>query len=142
MSLAAGVLVDTSVLVNSLRRQLTPAVQEFQRLLATGRTPAITPEVYREVLQGARDEPHFRALRERLAKMPLRVPADIYNSHTQAAQLYAALRWRGITVRSAVDCLIAQTAIEHDLMLLHDDADYVSITRLEPRLRLFAGISQ
>jgi predicted nucleic acid-binding protein len=31
---------------------------------------------------------------------------------------------RGITLRSTIDCLIAQQALEDDAMLLHDDDDF------------------
>jgi hypothetical protein len=34
------------------------------------------------------------------------------------------LRQKGVTVSSTMDCLIALTAIENDLYLLHNDADY------------------
>jgi predicted nucleic acid-binding protein len=29
-----------------------------------------------------------------------------------------------VTIRSTIDCLIAQTVIEHDLFLLHNDNDF------------------
>ncbi|WP_158603304.1 hypothetical protein [Acidithiobacillus sulfuriphilus] len=32
-------------------------------------------------------------------------------------------------------CLFAQIALEHDLPLLHDDADYERLKTVEPRLR-------
>jgi len=46
-------------------------------------------------------------------------------------------RAAGVTVRSTVDCLIARLAVEHDLVLLHDDRDYDRIATVEARLRLF-----
>ncbi len=39
-----------------------------------------------------------------------------------------------VTVRSPHDCLIAQIAIEHEVPLLQDDADFERIARVEPRL--------
>jgi predicted nucleic acid-binding protein len=35
-----------------------------------------------------------------------------------------------------VDCLIAQIAIEHDLVLLQDDDDYERIRKVVPALKL------
>ncbi|MCK5488248.1 MAG: PIN domain-containing protein, partial [Desulfobacterales bacterium] len=44
--------------------------------------------------------------------------------YISAAQLYRTCRKRGITIRKTVDCLIAQTAIEHGVPLLHNDKDF------------------
>jgi len=38
---------------------------------------------------------------------------------------------------SGVDCLIGQIAIEHGLMLLHDDRDFEVIAASVPQLRLY-----
>lgn len=129
-------LVDSSALINFLRRHDTPGSRALTLRLRAGERPGITPEIYREVLQGARDGKHFGALRKQLILMPIIPPKDIPNSQTSAAWLYAALRWRGIAVRSSTDTLIAQIAIENDLVLIHDDEDFVRIAMVEPRLRL------
>jgi len=34
---------------------------------------------------------------------------------------------KGITIRKTIDCLIAQTAIDHQLILLHHDNDFDKI---------------
>ncbi|MDO9046168.1 MAG: hypothetical protein Q7U66_00335 [Methylobacter sp.] len=36
-----------------------------------------------------------------------------------------------------MDCLIAQTAIEHDLILLHSDKDFEHIAEIFPALKLY-----
>ena len=43
-------------------------------------------------------------------------------------------RLDGVTVRSTVDCLIAQCAIESRLILLHHDTDFKRIARVVPAL--------
>lgn len=96
----------------------------------------ISGQILQEVLQGARDSSGFEAMRGHLVRRPLFEPADVYNSRVMSALTYAQLRWRGITVRAAGDCLIALTAIEHGLTPLHDDADFEKIARVEPRLKL------
>jgi len=45
-------------------------------------------------------------------------------------------RRAGITIRSSIDCLIARVAIEHGLMLLHDDRDFERISKVVPDLTL------
>lgn len=47
-----------------------------------------------------------------------------YSTFVRAAEIYRALRRRGVTVRRPIDCLIAATAIEHDVLLLHNDRDF------------------
>ena len=34
---------------------------------------------------------------------------------------------KGITIRSSIDCLIAQCAIENEVTLLHNDKDFVQM---------------
>ncbi|MEQ6358376.1 hypothetical protein SAMN04244560_00243 [Thermoanaerobacter thermohydrosulfuricus] len=42
---------------------------------------------------------------------------------------------KGITIRSTIDLLIAQTAIENNLYLLHDDKDFSLIAQVDERLK-------
>ena len=49
--------------------------------------------------------------------------------------MYLDCRREGLTVRSTVDCLIAQCAIESELVLLHHDMDFKRIVRMVPRLK-------
>ena len=54
-------------------------------------------------------------------------PKDPVESYAQAARIYFACCRKGITVRSTIDCLIAQIALEHDLFLLHNDSDFIAM---------------
>jgi predicted nucleic acid-binding protein len=49
-----------------------------------------------------------------------------------AARIFFDCRRRGLTVRSAVDCLIAQLVLEVDGVLLHDDDDFERIRTVRP----------
>lgn len=46
-----------------------------------------------------------------------------------AATIYRELRWRGVTIRSQIDALIAAVAIRLDLPVLHHDRDYEHIAQ-------------
>lgn len=46
---------------------------------------------------------------------------------TAAARIYYDLRRKGITVRNTIDCCIAASSIEHDLLLFHIDRDFEAI---------------
>ncbi|RLA59144.1 MAG: hypothetical protein DRR04_09255, partial [Gammaproteobacteria bacterium] len=54
--------------------------------------------------------------------------------HGKAARIYYDCRRTGITVRSSVDCLIAQCALENELVLLHQDRDYINMQSHIPEL--------
>jgi hypothetical protein len=54
------------------------------------------------------------------------------NITQSAARIYFGCRKKGITINSTVDCLIARTAIENDLALLHNDADFDRMRRVAP----------
>ena len=49
-----------------------------------------------------------------------------------AATICRELRWRGVTIRSAVDALIAAAAIRLDLPVLHHDRDFDHIAQHTP----------
>jgi predicted nucleic acid-binding protein len=57
----------------------------------------------------------------------------------QAADLYFKLRRKGLTVRSSIDCCIAQLAIENDVSLLHRDKDFVTISQIAPLKQQWFG---
>jgi predicted nucleic acid-binding protein len=50
--------------------------------------------------------------------------------------MYQSCRRAGKTPRSSNDCLIARIAVEHSLLLLHDDRDFETIAAVTPDLRL------
>ncbi len=44
--------------------------------------------------------------------------------------LYFDLRRRGLTVRSVIDCCIAEVALRHEVTLIHNDRDFATIAKL------------
>jgi hypothetical protein len=59
-------------------------------------------------------------------------PVDAVDALVAAARTWFDARRRGLTIRSAADCLIAQIALENDAFLLHDDDDFERIARVRP----------
>ncbi len=57
-------------------------------------------------------------------------------SYQTAAQYYFNCRAKGVTIRSTINCLIANVAIEHDLWLLHNDKDFIQLNKIVPLLKL------
>lgn len=131
------ILVDTSVWIDYLRGGHEPTTERFQEVLDHDLPFGITGLIYQEVLQGARTEADFDRLATYLGSQRFYAPQDPVSSYEDAARLYFDCRRQGVTVRNTVDCLIAGVALEHDLMLLHRDADYDRIGRVVPALRTY-----
>lgn len=128
------VLVDSTVWIDLLRGRKTKVVRTLQNLLERDEA-ALAPVIYQEILQGASSAEALAELRSHFGSLPCLHPAEALTTYDCAAELYARCRWRGITPRSPHDCLIAQTAVEHGVTLLHDDRDYEAIARVEARLK-------
>lgn len=129
-------LVDTSVWVDFFNARSVPHVERLKRLLLAGAGVGLTPAIYQEILQGALDEAKFRRFRDYFSSQSFYLPLNPVESHAAAARIYYDCRRKGIPIHSTIDCLIAQTAIEHDLILLHNDRDFERIAEVAPELKL------
>jgi predicted nucleic acid-binding protein len=101
-----------------------------------GYAVGLTGVVYQEVIQGVSSWDEFERTSEYLGSQTFYHPMDPVESYREAALIYFRCRRAGVTIRSAVDCLIARIAIEHDLMLLHDDRDFEKMAGVVPELTL------
>lgn len=126
------ILLDSSVLVDYFRGLDTPATARLERLEVEGTPFAIPGICCQELLQGAKDEGEWAELAEYLESQHIAHPRSPWQTHVEAARIYFDLRRQGITVRSTIDCWIAQLALEADAPLLHDDEDYERIQRVRP----------
>ena len=126
------IVVDSSVLIAFFRGHQNPAVERLVRL-ETEEIPFLLPGVcFQEVLQGARDEREWALLEEYLGSQELLFSANPALTYREAARIYYDCRRRGLTLRSTVDCFIAQLAIEVNGALLHNDGDFESIAQVRP----------
>lgn len=129
-------LVDTSVLVDYLREKENAAVQYFIQIMNDRIPFGITSLIYQEILQGAASKKDLKILIEFLESQRFFYPKDAKKSYQQAAELYIQCRSKGLTIRSTIDCLIAQVSIEHELILLHNDKDFTNMKKAVPELKL------
>ncbi|MDN5864049.1 MAG: PIN domain-containing protein [Gammaproteobacteria bacterium] len=129
-------LADTSAWIEYTRPKPRRVGLLLRDFLKADTAVFVAGVIVQELLQGARDELQCRRLGNWLQPQRWVAPTDDFTTHAEAGRLYARCRWQGFTPRSSNDCLIAQLAIEHDLVLLHDDAEFEEIARIEPRLRL------
>jgi predicted nucleic acid-binding protein len=120
-------LIDTSVLV-AMFRDRTGAVAEALRELLEDRDYYLTRFTQMELLQGARDQKEWLKLQDYLADQDYLEMEE--EGWTNAARLYFDLRRKGLTVRSVIDCCIAEIALRHEMTLVHKDRDFATIAKL------------
>ncbi len=118
------VLVDTSVLIGFLKGHSNSKTLLFQKILSNEIPFGISAITYQEVLQGAKDEVELQLLKDYLSTQHIYFLEQDANIYEKAALLYFKLRRKGITPRSTLDMLIAITAINNELALLHNDRDF------------------
>ncbi|MFQ5788741.1 MAG: PIN domain-containing protein [Thermodesulfobacteriota bacterium] len=117
-------LVDTSVLIEYLRGLKNITTERFQYVLENNITFGINYFIYQEVLQGVKTERDFNTVKKYLDTQRFYSLKNNRESYAEAARIYLKCRKRGITITSTIDCLIAQTALENNLLLLHNDTDF------------------
>ncbi len=121
------VLVDTTVWIDFFSGQSFPHVRIFENLILNRGNICICGVITTEILQGIKNDNEFKKIQD-LLKNLIFLPAS-YHTYLYSAQIYRELRKKGITIRKTIDCIIAAIAIEHNIQLLHNDKDFVSIER-------------
>lgn len=130
------ILVDTSVLIDFFNGKKSEPSQKFKDILQHGIPFGINSFIYQEVLQGSKSEKEYRILKKYLETQRFYQPKDPLESFAKAARIYFDCRRKGVTVRSTIDCIIAQTTIEHQLFILHNDTDFDAIAGVV-RLKIY-----
>jgi predicted nucleic acid-binding protein len=111
--------------VNKLLKGITDEkTKQFERILVSEIPYGISAYTYQEVLQGARNENEYEQLNDYLSTQMIYFLPEELDTYQKAARLYYDLRRKGVTPRSAIDILIALTATENNLMILHNDHDF------------------
>lgn len=129
-------LIDTSVWISVFRD--TPKALSFAYRSGQIRSSLETLIANREVLltrftqlsrvQGSLNEQEWTLLSTYLEAQNY---VELTSSSWQeAARIYYDLRRQGLTVRSPIDCCIAQIALENNLLLIHNDRDFATIAQV------------
>ena len=125
------IVVDTSIWI-ALLKDASGSAAAIVQAEAGNETVLMVPPVRMELLQGCRGEAEWTSVLARLDAFDV-LPMSS-TTWDGAARMYFALRQKGMTVRSALDCCIAQLCIENNATLLHDDRDYQTIAAHWPLL--------
>ncbi|GJL49887.1 MAG: ribonuclease VapC [Nitrospirales bacterium] len=117
------IVVDTTVWIEFFNRAQTPEDRYLQYLIRESHSLALTDLIFCEILQGIRDDAVYAQTRTIFLSYPI-LRMDSLVIFEQSASIYRACRWRGLTVRKTVDCLIAAVCIANDVELFHRDRDF------------------
>lgn len=130
-------IFDSSVWINLSRNVTNKETELLLDYISTNSAQVfLTPTIIQEILQGVKTE---RGFREKLNVLDSfnRFEDDWLTTSISAAGLYSTLRRKGITIRKSTDCLIAQVAIQNDVLLVHNDSDFELIAK-DSELRTFS----
>ena len=120
-------LVDTSVWIDYFRGTRTPETEILSDALAKDEDLCISGIILTEILQGILQEKEYQMTKSMLNDL-IFLPMS-KEAHILAADIYRRAKQNGSTIRNTIDCLIAACAITHDALLLHNDRDYLAISR-------------
>jgi predicted nucleic acid-binding protein len=124
------VVVDSSVWIDYFNGVWNPTHATLRRLLDEGEVRVVVPDlVLFEVLRGFRHERDLRQARVLMESLSVEDSGGAAMA-LAAAHHYRSLRAAGVTVRSALDVLVASFCIERDYALLHRDRDFTAFESL------------
>ena len=121
------IIVDSNTWADFFNGVSTPHVGRLDHALHEEEDLGVIPIIIAEVLQGFRTDTGFKRAQGVLVSLPVIHPTA--DGHVRAARLFRSLRRKGVTVRGAVDCVIAQTCLDLEAELLSPDADFEQIAR-------------
>ena len=117
------VVVDSGVWIDYFNGVPNDARDTLRRFLDDGEVRLVVPDlVLFEVLRGFRHERDLRQARALMESLGVENTGGA-DMALAASHHYRSLRAAGVTVRSALDVLIASFCIERDYALLHRDRD-------------------
>ena len=131
------VMVDTSVLIGYLKKANGIPYKKMDYIIDNDIPYGICNYVYQELLQGSRNKQEYELLKEYLNTLPFYDLRYGRQSFENTALMFMNCRKKGVTIRSTIDLIIAEIAIENDLFLLHDDTDFTNIAKVYKNLKFY-----
>lgn len=127
-------LVDTSVWVDHFNGHPSPEAIRLKKAIADNEPIMLCGIVLTEILLGLRSDAEAARIADLLDAFDT-APELERDDYRKAAGIYRRCRTEGQTIRSTIDCLIAQLCIRHGFTLLTKDRDFRAIAASHP-LRL------
>ncbi|MGD0843358.1 MAG: PIN domain nuclease [Geobacteraceae bacterium] len=122
-------LIDASAFIEFLNRTGSREDTLIEQLIRDDEDIALADITLTEILQGIKTDREYRDVKASLLTFPL-LSLHSTESYIAAAELYRKCRKKGLTIRSTVDLLIAQIALEHRATLLHNDRDFDALAQV------------
>ncbi len=119
-------LVDTSVWVDFLNGYESAYANRLAQGIANGESISVPGLVLTEVLLGLGSDAQAAKISGLMTAFKSVAEMQLCD-YEQAAGLYRLCRAKGISVRSTIDCLIAQMCLRDGLPLLTKDRDFTGI---------------
>ena len=131
-------LVDTSVWIDFFNGYASPEVNRLSQALAEGEPIALIGVVLAEILAGLKNDAEAERIADLLEAFEV-VPEFRPQDYIEAARIYRHCRAKGLTIRSMIDCLIAQACLRDQRPLLSKDRDFSAIAECFPLSRITLG---
>jgi len=131
------ILVDTSVLIGYFKGSKNASCDKINYIIDNKIPYGICNYVYQELLQGSANKQEYELLKDYLSTLPFYDLQNGKESFENTALMYMNCRKKGITVKSTIDLIITEIAIENDLYLLHNDNDFTNIAKIYKNLKIY-----
>ncbi len=125
------ILVDTSVWIDFLNGHPSLEAEVLSQMIEDNQPIAVPGLVLTEILCGLRTSQEAERIADLLSAFAC--PRELLRQdYLAAAELFRTCRAQGLTIRSTMDCLIAQISLRDGFTLLTKDRDFTAIARHFP----------
>ena len=131
------ILVDTSVMIDKLRKVENEKTILFDRHISSRKQFSISVFTFHEILQGAESDADFKQLFTYFSTQKIYTLPNTVKAYAESARLCFDLQQQGLTSVSTIETLIAHTAIQFKLPLLHNDEIYDKIAEINTNLKIY-----
>ena len=119
-------IVDTSVWIDFFNGHQSAQAKRLARAIEDNEPIGLPGLVLTEILLGLKNDVEAKRIGQLLEAFT-DVPEPTRGDHIAAAALYRACRTKGVTIRSTIDCVIAQLCLRDKQALLAKDRDFERI---------------
>jgi predicted nucleic acid-binding protein len=124
-------LVDTSVWIDYFNGYRSHEAERLASAIKDDETIALPGIVWTEILLGLRTETEALRIQNLLDAFDT-IKDPSHQDYLEAARIYRTCRSKGFTIRSTLDCLIAQLCLRDNMSLLSKDQDFKRIRQCFP----------
>ena len=124
-------LVDISVWIDFFNGHESAEATHLARAIQDAERIVITGVVLTEILLGLKNDAEAKRILNLLEAFDYSAE-PVRDDYIKASRIYRLCRSQGITIRSTIDCLIAQLCLRDNLPLLSKDRDFTAIASCVP----------